>query len=136
MNYPKTKHEITQRVLTEIPNSVWSDLPIEKIIYAWWWTGRAGSGLRLTEAGMNAFLLAEISHYDIVAGTPIKKGKWLSDNDLHLTSKYIKCPYWIGAGESKDSYIIRLYDHAIATLVSLQGGLMDYILYKQNLSRT
>ena len=52
MTYPKTKAEIIKLILNETkddPDFPWNDVPVDKLVFDWFVTGRAGQGLRLTD---------------------------------------------------------------------------------------
>ena len=59
------KQKITEAILAEIPKShrIYHELPIDDVIFKWWFTGRQ-DGLRLTDEGVTAFELADIEFYD------------------------------------------------------------------------
>jgi hypothetical protein len=104
---------------------------INDLLFKWWATGRSGSGLRLTEDGMDAFSLAEIEHYDfpLFVGD---KHKGLKKEDLKRFTlklgKKIKCPWYIGLKnqQAKTAYI-RIYDSKIAMMITLYGSFLEYL---------
>lgn len=135
MIYPKTKIEIIQLILEETkddPDFLWKEKPADKLVFEWFVTGRAGSGLRLTDAGSKAFSLANIAHYDFDFTPPGAKSR-----DINAWHKYalvldkkVKCPYYVGikqVDKTKKQAYIRIYDHKIAMLLSLYGDLQSYI---------
>jgi|FreactTroBogLake_1042271.scaffolds.fasta_scaffold00244_3 hypothetical protein len=136
MTYPNSKEEITRKILAEIgddPDSPWKDIPVDKLMFAWWTTGRSGSGLRLTDPGRNAFEYAKIAHYDLpfdgpkdLSGAP-STGGW-SMYSLELDKK-IKCPYYLGTEivDKKRKPFIRIYDHRIAVMMTLYGDTNSYL---------
>ena len=130
----KTKPEIVTLILSQakgVSDFQWHSLPTDKIVYEWFVTGRQGSGLRLTDAGMQAFKVANIAHYDF-AFTPdnnhAKGGIHWAKYTL-LLDKKIDSPYYIGMrlDEGKKQPYIRLYDHKIAMMMTLYGSLPDYL---------
>jgi len=128
MTYPKTKKEITELVLKELPHSHWQEIPLDQVVYRWWMTGRAGYGLRLNDEGAGAFKEANIAHYEFplgsVKGQDIKK----PEHYIQELSKKIQCPYYIGVNkEKKEPPYIRIYDHKIATMLTLYGTLREYL---------
>lgn len=131
MIYPKTKKEITDLVLGELPNdstNIWKELSNDDTIFRWFQTGRGGSGLRLTEQGMQAFALAKLAHYDF--DIDVKKIK-SSDYNTFVSklTKKLACPYYLGVkktSEGKKTFI-RIYDHKIAMMLTLYGDLHDYV---------
>ncbi len=119
-----TKQTITEAVLAEIPRShrIYHELPIEDVVFKWWFTGRQ-EGLRLTDEGLTAFQLADIAFYDYEF---TQEGKSYHSFILELNKK-IKCPYYIGANKKEKKLYIRLYDSKIAMLVGLYGTLQGYL---------
>lgn len=99
---------------------------IDKLISHFWFSGRAGQGLRLTEKGMEAFAKADIAHYDYPIG--IKNVYPVNKLTVDLSRK-IKCPYylWLKQGDKGAAAYIRIYDHKTAMLISIYGTLLDYI---------
>lgn len=137
MTYPKTKQEITQVVLRQLPkNSVWFTLPEDKILFRWWASGRSGSSLRLTDEGALAFESANIAYYDFPVVFDITKvPKSYVQNGgrsfLLALSKKMKCPYWLKASPSNASKIagleVRVYDHQIAMMISIFNDMHEYL---------
>jgi len=120
------KQKITETVLAEIPKShrIYHELPIEDVIFKWWFTGRQ-EGLRLTDEGVTAFQLAEITFYDYEFR---QDGQSYHSFMLELNKK-IQCPYYLGVNkkESSKSFYIRLYDSRIARMLGLYGNLQEYL---------
>ena len=129
MIYHKTKQEITETVLEQIgdnPDNPWKDKSIDKLIFVWWMTGRAGDGLRLTVDGYKAFEYAKIAHYDF----PFDKSDrvWTItgwERYAVLVNKKLQCPHFISM--RLGGPFVRVYDHKIATLLGLFGSLTEYI---------
>lgn len=119
-----TKQLITETVLAEIPKShrIYHELPIEDVIFKWWFTGRQ-DGLRLTDEGVTAFQLADIAFYDYEFK---QDGQSYHSFVLELNKK-IKCPYYLGANKKDKSFYIRLYDSKVAMMITLYGSLKDYL---------
>lgn len=137
MTYPKTKQEITQVVLRQLPkNSIWFTLPEDKILFRWWVSGRSGSSLRLTDEGALAFESATIAYYDFpvvfdinkVPKSYVQKG---GRGFLLALSKKMKCPYWLKASPSNASKVagleVRVYDHQIAMMISIFNDMHEYL---------
>lgn len=128
MNKRKSvKQQITEIVLSEIPKShrIYHELPIEDVIFKWWFTGRQ-DGLRLTVEGVAAFQLADMAFYD----HEFKHVSGQSDHAFMLElNKKIKCPYYIGFNkkDKAKSLYIRFYDSKIAMMVELYGTLREYL---------
>jgi hypothetical protein len=125
-NRKSIKQQITEAVLAEIPKShrIYHQLPIEDVIFKWWFTGRQ-DGLRLTDEGVTAFQLGEIEFYDHEFK---QEGKSYHNFILELNKK-IKCPYYIGVNKAdkKKSFYLRLYDSKIAMMLNLYGSLQEYL---------
>lgn len=128
----KTKLEITEALIEilEIDQSQPKN-SINDLLFKWWATGRSGSGLRLTEDGLEAFTLAELEYFDF----PVFEGNWkkgLKKEDmkkftLKLGNK-LKCPWYIGLKnqQAKSAYI-RIYDSKVAMMIQLYGNFYEYI---------
>ena len=133
MTYPKTKAEIIKLILDETksnPDFPWKDVPIDKLVFEWFVTGRAGQGLRLTDAGAKAFDSANIAHYDFNFKAP--KGTTASSWGKYtlILDKKVKCPYYVGLkllDDKKNQPYIRIYDHKIAMMMTLYGDFESYI---------
>lgn len=138
MTYPKTKTEIVKLILNEAkddPDFPWKDIAPDKLVFEWFVTGRAGSGLRLTDAAKVAFERAKIAHYDFDFTVPasqmnnIKSQSGLAKFTLQLDRK-IKCPYYMGTkpfDRTRSQPYIRVYDHKIAMMMTLYGDLQSYL---------
>jgi len=128
----KTKQEITQAIIDilEIDKSQ-PENSLNKLIFKWWATGRSGSGLRLTEDGMQAFTLAELEYFDFPVfvdhkHTNLKKEE-LKQFTLNLGKK-LKCPWYIGLkNQTAKSAYIRIYDSKVAMMITLYGSFLEYI---------
>lgn len=121
-----TKKIITETVLKEIPKHfhMYHEIPIEDLMSRWWMTGRQ-EGLRLTDEGMVAFQLAEITHYEF----DLKQAGENWHVFLLEVNKKIKCPYYLGVNktEIKKLPYIRLYDSKVAMMIGLYGNLREYL---------
>lgn len=135
MTYPKTKSDIVKLIVDQLkddPDFAWKNKPHDKVIFEWFVTGRAGSGLRLTDAGKVAFEYAKIAHYEFDFSPP-----GMRTRDINAWHKYalvldkkIKCPYYIGTRQvekTRKQPYIRLYDNKIAMMMTLYGDLQSYI---------
>jgi hypothetical protein len=126
IRHKTTKKIITETVLKEIPDTfhIYHEIPVEDLMFKWWMTGRQ-EGLRLTDEGMIAFQLAEISHYDYEFK---QEGQSWHSFVLEVNKK-IKCPYYLGVNktETKKLPYIRLYDSKIAMMIGLYGNLHGYL---------
>lgn len=125
-NLKSLKHKITETVLAEIPKShrIYHELPIEDVIFKWWFTGRQ-DGLRLTDEGLTAFQLADITFYDYDF---MQDGQSYHSFILELNKK-IQCPYYLGVNkkDKSKSFYIRLYDSRVAMMLGLYGNLKEYL---------
>jgi hypothetical protein len=128
----KTKEEITKAIIDilEIDNSQ-PKFSTNDVMFKWWATGRAGSGLRLTEDGMEAFSQADLEYFDF----PIfvdNKYQGLKKEDLKKFTlnlgKKLKCPWYIGLkNQTAKSAYIRIYDSKIAMMITLYGSFLEYL---------
>ncbi len=128
----KTKRDLTQALIDilEIDQSQPKNA-INDLLFKWWATGRSGSGLRLTEDGMEAFSLAEIEYYDFPVFSN-EKYKGIKKEDLKKFTlnlgKKLKCPWYIGLkNQQPKSAYIRIYDSKIAMMITLYGSFLEYI---------
>lgn len=126
MTRPKSKKlQITEAVLAELPSNVVDlELNVDQVLMRWWATGKQ-DGLRLTEYGNNAFVLAKIQYFDFEF-TPKTQG-W--HGFLRDMSRKIKCPYYMGSKRvdgGRKPYI-RMYDSKIAMMVELYGDIISYL---------
>lgn len=128
----KTKQVITEAIIEILeidisqPKSSVNDL-----MFKWWATGRTGTGLRLTEDGMEAFTSADIEHFDFPVFAD-KKFKGLKKEDLKKFTlnlgKKLKCPWYIGLkNQQAQSAYIRIYDSKIAMMITLYGSFLEYL---------
>lgn len=131
----RSKLEITKAVLNEIPHNLTDDhaLPIEKVIFKWWVGGRAGYGLRLSDAGFEAFTKAKISYYEFpLLSEKANLTQLLTNLNSFILAlnKKIKCPFYLDSGirnNYKTIPMIRIYDDKIAMMVTLYGTLQEYL---------
>jgi hypothetical protein len=121
------KTEITKLIFAALPHiNPFVDFTIDQLVFRWWSTGRVGAGLRLTEEGKNAFLLAEIEHYDYQLDLQ-KLDKKASRLPI-LIGKKISCPYYIGKLPNSKKILIRIYDSRVAMMINLYGNMNDYLM--------
>jgi len=136
MMSPKSKEEITQAVLKELPRCKWHSVPIGNVVFDWWLTGRGGQGLRLSDVGLKAFTDANISSWDFPLGLDATKKnntrRKIIAPEAFVSEliKKIKCPYYLGVqrirGEAGEPYI-KVYDHKTAMMMTIYGTLRDYL---------
>lgn len=125
----KNKEKIIKTVIDQIEDHPDKTVPVNQLLFKYFVTGRSTS-LRLTEEGKNLFLEADIAHYDFHIN------KKISLPQLIKLGNKITCPFYIGLEYSTEKKIpiirrpdiyIRIYDHKIATLVTLYGDFVTYI---------
>jgi len=140
MNFHKSKQEITEAVLKELPPGPWQKLSVDKLVFQWWQTGRGGQGLRLSNLGYLAFREAKIAGWDFEIkikpkspkkkiGTVIRNTVAADQQFITELTKKVKCPYYIGINKSENppKAFIKIYDHKTAMMITLYGSLMDYL---------
>jgi hypothetical protein len=121
----KSKIAITKAIYNNLPSdNPFKDIPLEKLIFQWWWTGRSTEGLRLSEAGNQACSLIDLEYFDFQFPLSAEAHPYIGVT----LGKALKCPYYIGFNNRfyKSAYI-RVYDSKIAMLITLYGGMKDYI---------
>ena len=119
-----TKEAITKTVLSQLEDDEWT---IETAMTKWWMSPRNSEGLRLTYTGDSIFQSIELEYYKFPL-TLIPDASWYGSM-LELRNK-IKCPYYLNVekGEGgKGSPYIKIYDHKIAMMINLYGGIADYL---------
>lgn len=99
---------------------------VNRAVKKWWANLRSTGGLRLTEAGYEAFTQAEIEAY-------LFQGKKLGlvEDFIALNTMYLKldrrlpCPYYLGY----PGPVLRLwvYDSRVGMMIELHGTLLDYL---------
>lgn len=121
----KSKKKLTKIIYDNLPDdNLYKLIPIEKLVFRWWWTGRSTEGLRLSEEGMTVFSQLDIEYFDFDFPLSAEAHVFIGVT----LGKKISCPYYIGFKNRlyKSAYI-RIYDSKIAMLITLYGGLKDYI---------
>ena len=129
MTYPKTKHQITEAVLSAMEHSPWHEMPLDTVVFRWWMSGRSGYGMRLTDEGAKAFETANVEHYEYPLGLLKGPKNFAPENFVRELSKKIDCPYWLGLNNKEKNKVpcIRIYDDKIALVMSLYGTLREYL---------
>jgi hypothetical protein len=120
------KYRITKVVQEALPaDSGFKNTNLEKLVFAWWATGRSGESLRITDVGRQAFDAANLEYYDFDIDSKSIK---IKAAEFTLLLNKIKCPFFIGIknNSSKSAYI-RMYDSKIAMVVTLYGSFKDYL---------
>lgn len=115
------KISITKAVLSEIPDILsveYKKIPIDRLLFKWWKTGRSSDALRLTYGGRVAFEQAGITSYRLDIDP-----KRIENIDIFMIElgKKLKCPFYIC-----DRYI-EVYDDEVAVLIKLYGSIHDYM---------
>jgi hypothetical protein len=137
MKHKELKQKITEAVVAELPQK--PELEIDKLLDEWFMSPNQDS-LRLTTAGNQAFVSAEIEFFDFDLDLKFGDPKGWYGILLEM-SKKIKCPYYLGSevterkkpknksaikiGRRKP--FIRVYDSKVAMMVGLYGNLKDYL---------
>lgn len=132
MNRKSKKYQITEAVyhaLTPEQRSSLNTEDIEKLMFRWFATGRASSGLRLTEEGQEIFTVADIEYYDYALVLDKDKMPEIKRSEFALTlSKKLRCPFYIGLkNRQASSAYIRIYDSKVAMMINLYGSFYDYL---------
>lgn len=121
------KSELTKLVFAALPHTnPFSEFTLDQLTFRWWSTGRVGSGLRLTEEGRDAFLLAEIEHYDY--NLDLQKINKKGSSLPIMIGKKISCPYYIGLLPGSKKILVRIYDSRVAMMINLYGNMHEYLL--------
>ena len=111
------KVSITNRILQIInPSCTESDQSVA--LFRWWKNIRKGGGLRLTDEGNIAFMLADLQYHDV----SIDSTMFFGDALLQM-EKYLLCPYHL----TDKNRTIRLYDQRIAVMIELHGNFVKYL---------
>jgi hypothetical protein len=121
----KSKLAITKAIYDNLPDdNPYKEVPIEKLVFRWWWTRRSTEGLRLNEEGMTVFSLLDLEYFDFDFPLSAEAHPYIGVT----LGKKISCPYFIGFKNRlyKSAYI-RIYDSKIAMLITLYGGVKDYL---------
>lgn len=131
MTYPKSKTEIVKTILAAIgddPDNPWKNIPVDKLVFSWFISGRTGSGLRLTVEGSKAFAYAQIAHYDFPvdnSGQVWTAAAW--ERYSVFVNKKLHCPYFISSSIEQQHLRVWVYDHRIAMMLGLFGSLTEYV---------
>jgi len=124
----RRKEKITNAVVSALPsNSTYKTLSINHLLFRWWFTGRAGDTLRLTDEGKLAFTEANLEFFDFSLA-PLKKLTISSKEYTLKIGKKVSCPFYIGLKTNKAaSAYIRVYDSKVAMMIELYGTFNDYL---------
>lgn len=134
MFIPMINHSSRKKQITKILTQALAEKKIlldgQNVMVKIWMSGRQDRGMRLTDEGMVLFGKAELQHYDYPLGD-------LKDYPLLKfrldVSKHIDCPYyfWQKQGPKSREAYIRVYDHKVATVLSLYGDLASFLQVKE-----
>ena len=124
----RQKEKITAAVLSELPtSSTYKNISINHLLFRWWFTGRGGDTLRLTEEGKLAFTEANLEFFDFPL-VPLKKVTISSKEYTLKIGKKVNCPFYIGLKtQAASSAYIRIYDSKVAMMIQLYGSFNDYL---------
>jgi len=122
------KHKILEVVINQIPDFK-NKTSIDELILKYFWTGRSSESLRLTLDGSVLFEEANIAYYEFPLDKKILSTQSSTRGFILTVGKKLKCPFYILTKEEKNkkALYIRLYDHKIATLVTLYGDFSIYL---------
>lgn len=130
------KATVTKIVLKNLPpdNNVYSLLPIDKVIFRWFISGRSGTSWQLKQEGEDCFQLAQISYYDYKLFPEGRKKSSIKPGQLIQTlQKKLNSPFSLHIGikhNEKQNFkepFVRIYDDKLAMLISLYGSVEEYI---------
>lgn len=125
------KYKLTKIVYDLCKDQLDKNLTLDKCLFSWWLTGRAGDSLCLTKSGAIAFDLAEIQSYTFPIHRVDDKGKIVTMVSIPLIHKKMTCPFsFYGVkdfyGNSSNPFI-KVYDSRVAMMIQLYGSFADYI---------
>ena len=131
------KKTITEIVRKQLPTDHEDkNASLEDLLFKWWATGRTGTGLRLSDQGYMAFVIADIQEYNYTINPEafIEKLNSKASWDLTLKlGKIIKCPWFISMVTDKGTkapsrfLCVRIFDSKVAMMINLYGSLEDYL---------
>jgi hypothetical protein len=120
MHFVKDKLAIT-KIVVSILKEKQIEFPYEQAAKIWWKNPRKLGGLRLTDAGNQAFISAELESYSVDCS--FKHIQTWSRAALTLDKK-ILCPYYL---ENPKKPTLVIYDSRVLVLIHMYGGLEDYL---------
>lgn len=129
MTRDSVKRRITKAILEQIPGQI----DLEMAMKTWWLDIRNEGGLRLSDAGDQAFKVADIESFEF----PFRLKK-ITDTEaiysyqtlmLDLSLK-VPCPYYIGRHKPNEPFI-KIYDSKIAMMINLYGDIYEYLRNSQ-----
>jgi hypothetical protein len=115
------RNEIVKRVL-EVDGQDATDEKVEQAMQTWWENSRQTGGLGLSVIGDQSFRQAGLTYNDYHMGP----ANYLSNvgSIIRLNRKMIS-PYYLYFASSQK--YIRIYDSRIAVLITLYGGINNYL---------
>lgn len=127
------KKIVTEIVRKELPDRhTDKELPLEKIMFKWWSTGRSGNVLRLTDEGYNAFVVAGMQEYSYAINLETLSVKLNSIKGVEFTlklGKLLKCPWYL-TSVNKKTCSLKIFDSKVAMFINLYGTVEDYLQLK------
>jgi hypothetical protein len=121
------KLDITKAVLEVLPDT---EISLDQALFKWWWSGRSGSGLRLTTDGYAAFTAADLANQEFSIFDKNTSITQIEVDKVLLTiNKKIRCPFYLDIVGKKITAIgvIKIYDERISMMITLYGSLKEYM---------
>lgn len=112
-----TKIEITEKLVSLLPTT--STLTVKQAMSTWYCNLRSSGGLRLTEAGYQAFQLLEIENWKV----SYDESGYIDKPTLLKLDKKIQFPYYI---DSKKKQLV-MFSSREAMLATLYGDLQKFL---------
>jgi hypothetical protein len=126
ISFETRKSEITKKIITLIDSTEISDY--DYAMKTWWVNIRNTGGLCLTTSGDQIFTQTKIEHFDLVID-------WTNFNDgvscALMLDRRMPCPYYLFFKNKQK--IIRVYDSRVALLITLQGGIQNFLKNKEDI---
>lgn len=127
------KKLVTEIVIKELPDDHPDKLiPLDKMFFKYWYTGRNSDVLRLTKEGYFAFKQAGIQEYAYTINLPslLKKLNNIKSNQITLKlGKLLECPWYLSFQDQR-SLVLYIFDSKVAMMINLYGSAEDYLQLK------